>query len=386
MNAKSNASRSGSARRVSAARPMRISIRSATPGVGEVGGGDLGVLLGELARDQAPARSEAARDADRRVAGERAELERFAHTGRLAEKGQKGALVGGDLHPRDRAHRRGVGRDPREHLVLAGPVVDHVVVELVGEFRELADLRLPSARRAGARRRSPQHRRPHPRRAPASPAQTDAKSSTSGRQSSTAAATPTAIGSYSSVGSARRSALRITNQAASSPSAIPLPPAASGMPSLSALSSPSAASIPRAPQPIASSSGRDGAEPTLERGHEDRDAERAGKEVADVVVDERGREVAPPVAADRADDRAELVEPEIRRAIDDVHDRRGDDHRGRRDRLGRQIDRDRARRTALCVACAGASCGGPPGGGADRRRARASAPACAAACRNTGTR
>ncbi len=135
MNAKSNASRSGkSPQRVGGGADADLDpVGDAR--VGEVRGGDLGVLLGKLAGDQPSAGREPAGDADRRVAGEGAELERLAHPDRLAEEGHEGALVGGDLHPRDPAHRCGLGGDAREHLVLARSVIDDVVVKLVGELR-----------------------------------------------------------------------------------------------------------------------------------------------------------------------------------------------------------------------------------------------------------
>ena len=55
-------------------------------------------------------------------------------------------------------------------------------------------------------------------------------------------------------------------------------------------------------------SSSDGTKPTRRSiaGQEDRDREPAGEEVADVVVDERRREVTPPLVADRPDDRAEV--------------------------------------------------------------------------------
>jgi hypothetical protein len=62
---------------------------------------------------------------------------------------------------------------------------------------------------------------------------------------------------------------------------------------------------------------RDRPEPRLDAGHEDRDGKTAGEQVADVVVDERRGEVAPPLAVDRADDRAEIEDRQVRRPLDD---------------------------------------------------------------------
>ena len=68
-------------------------------GVLEVARGDLGELLAELAAEQAPGGLEAAGDADRRVAGERADLERLAGADRARQERHERALVRRDLHP-----------------------------------------------------------------------------------------------------------------------------------------------------------------------------------------------------------------------------------------------------------------------------------------------
>ena len=69
----------------------------------------------------------------------------------------------------------------------------------------------------------------------------------SGSAISTAAATTTPIRSYSSSIAPRASARRIANQAATAPSAMPLPPAITANSSW-ALATPLAASMPSAPQ------------------------------------------------------------------------------------------------------------------------------------------
>ncbi len=91
-----------------------------------------------------------------------------------AEQGQEGALVGGDLHHRDLAHRRRLLLDLAQDLVLAGAVGDHVVVELVAEHGELAHRPIPQ--RPWVVRPPSAAMRPQaaPTKAPASPAQTAA--------------------------------------------------------------------------------------------------------------------------------------------------------------------------------------------------------------------
>ena len=78
MKAKSKGSRSGSAAQRLERRADPELDPVGDPGLLEVGRGDRGVLLGELAGDQPAAGREPAGDADRRVAGEGAELERLA--------------------------------------------------------------------------------------------------------------------------------------------------------------------------------------------------------------------------------------------------------------------------------------------------------------------
>ena len=92
----------------------------------------------------------------------------------LAEQGHEGALVGGDLHHRDLAHRRRLLLDPAQDLVLAGAVGDDVVVELVAERGELAHGGSISA--SGVVRPPSAAARPQaaPTRPPANPAQTEA--------------------------------------------------------------------------------------------------------------------------------------------------------------------------------------------------------------------
>ena len=155
----------------------------------------------------------------------------------------------------------------------------------------------PARRRARRRRRRARRpARPRPRRSRPPPAAAGARAST----------TTTAIRSYSSVGSARRSASRITSQAQTTPSAIPLPPAAIRIPSPKRRVEPVGGEHPERAAAEHQEQRGDRADPALDRRQEDRDREPAGEQVADVVVDERRGEVAPPLVADRADDRAEV--------------------------------------------------------------------------------
>ena len=137
----------------------------------------------------------------------------------LRQQGHERALVGGDLHHRDVAHRLGLGLHAAQDLVLARAVLDQVGVQLVGERGELAHRARRLPRPSAAEK---PHAEPH--QPPGEPGPAEAKSSTSGSRSSTAAATATATWSYSSVGSCRRSASRRASQQPSAPSAIPLPP------------------------------------------------------------------------------------------------------------------------------------------------------------------
>ena len=182
----------------------------------------------------------------------------------------------------------------------------------------LSGVNLPTSASGAAGARAPRRARSRRRRGRRrGPPSGSAKSSTSGSARRTAAATATGIQSSSSLGSERRSASRIRYQQASAPRAMPLPPAAIGIPSPNAESSPSAASIPSDPHPITSSS--DATLPTRRSiaGQEDRDREPADEEVADVVVDERCREEPPPLVPDRSDDRAEVEDGEVGGPLDD---------------------------------------------------------------------
>ena len=148
----------------------------------------LGVLLGELEAEQAAGRRQPAGDRDRRVAGEGPDLERLLRADRAREELHERALVGRDLHRRDRAHRRRFLLDAREDLVLARPVLDHVGVEVVVE------LRCTCSSRASPPCVAERPQRP-PTSPPAIPAHTLASGKTIGVASRTAAATATAIGS-----------------------------------------------------------------------------------------------------------------------------------------------------------------------------------------------
>ena len=67
---------------------------------------------------------------------------------------------------------------------------------------------------------------------------------------------------------------------------------------------------------------RDRAEARLEAGPEDRERDRDDEQIAGVVEDPWRGEVAPPVAVERADDRADLVDVKAGGGLDDQQDRR----------------------------------------------------------------
>ena len=81
-----------------------------------------------------PSSGEPARDADRAVAGERADLERVLGADQAHEERQQRALVGRDLH-RGVRHLAGLGADPVEDLV--GPCAPLVQIgEQLGAARD----------------------------------------------------------------------------------------------------------------------------------------------------------------------------------------------------------------------------------------------------------
>ena len=118
MKAKSKGSSAGSARRVSSAGPSRRSIRSASPASLEVAARDRRPLLAHVAGDEHAVVGQAAGDADRRVAGEGAELERPAGADRPHQQGHHRPLLGRDLHHRDLAH---LARSPPRAAAAARP-------------------------------------------------------------------------------------------------------------------------------------------------------------------------------------------------------------------------------------------------------------------------
>ena len=87
----------------------------------------------ELAAIELAVLGQPARDADRRVAGEGADLDRAPGADRAREQRHERALVGGDLHHRHVALvALGLGREAASSVVLARAALDHVAVELVG--------------------------------------------------------------------------------------------------------------------------------------------------------------------------------------------------------------------------------------------------------------
>src|SRR5436305_1302086 len=80
--------------------------------------------------DERAAGAESVRDADRGVAGERAELERAPGADRAAQKREERALLGGDLHHRPLASELlRLHDEPREEGVGRAGVGDEVAVE-----------------------------------------------------------------------------------------------------------------------------------------------------------------------------------------------------------------------------------------------------------------
>ena len=127
------------------------------------------------------------------------------------------------------------------------------------------------------------------------------------------------------------------------------------MPSPKRRSSPAAASIPSAPQPTTRSSVGDRAQPALDRRHEDRDRQPDSEQVAEVVVDERGGEVAPRTRR-RPGRRSPRGRSRVRSAARCDHE-----HRGRRasaaivasGRSARSLGRPRARSASRAAALGG---------------------------------
>ena len=73
---------------------------SAKPGAGDVGARDLGACRVGFERDEPAVGGKAAREPDRAVAAERADLQDAARADRLREQHQQLALVGRDIDPR----------------------------------------------------------------------------------------------------------------------------------------------------------------------------------------------------------------------------------------------------------------------------------------------
>ena len=88
--------------------------------------GDRGPLLGHVAAQQPAVGGEPARDAQRRVAGERADLDRRARAEQPREHREERALLGRDLHARDRAERARLVDQRELHRVGRRAVPDEV--------------------------------------------------------------------------------------------------------------------------------------------------------------------------------------------------------------------------------------------------------------------
>src|SRR4029453_10280609 len=167
--------------------PHLAAVRAA--GLGEVAAPDLRPLLAQLASEQATVVRQAAGDADRRVPGERSQLERPPRPDPPHQQRDQRALVGSDLHHGDVAERRRLIGEAPQDVVLAGAVLDQVAVQLVVERGVLRSHRdVYSERGPAAYAANPA---PSPTSAPPRPAQALAKSSTKGSASSTAAQTVT---------------------------------------------------------------------------------------------------------------------------------------------------------------------------------------------------
>jgi hypothetical protein len=83
-------------------------------------------FFGDIATEQVPVCREAARDAQRRVAGERPDLDRVARADELSEQGHERALLRRDLHHRDPAECGGLLDQRTLHVVRRGAVCDEV--------------------------------------------------------------------------------------------------------------------------------------------------------------------------------------------------------------------------------------------------------------------
>ena len=115
---------------VSTAGAMRRSMRSSTPAWAQCRAAIDGPLLADVAAQEAAAVGQAPGDADRGVAGERADLDREAGVDEPGQQRHERALLGRDLHHADAPERRsrldqrllhGVGRRAVGHEVVVRP-------------------------------------------------------------------------------------------------------------------------------------------------------------------------------------------------------------------------------------------------------------------------
>ena len=112
---------------------MRSSILPATPASLPVLAGDRRPLIAHVAAQQAAVGGQPARHAQRRVAGERADLDGAAGSHQRREHGHERTLLGCDLHPGDATEGVRLLDQVAQHGVGPGAVGNEVVVDLRGQ-------------------------------------------------------------------------------------------------------------------------------------------------------------------------------------------------------------------------------------------------------------
>ena len=117
MNAKSIVSVFGSARNVSTPGAMRSSMRSATPARSHARRATAVHSSDTSQHSSRPSVGEPAGDAQRRVAGERSDLDCRARADEPREQREERTLLGCDLHPGHRTERARLFDERELHLV-----------------------------------------------------------------------------------------------------------------------------------------------------------------------------------------------------------------------------------------------------------------------------
>ena len=103
--------------------------------------GDGGPLLVDVAAQERAVVRQATGDADRRVPGERPDLDRVPGADEARQQCHERPLLGSDLHHRDAAERLGLGDEVPLHVVERRRVGDEVIVDGLGEEERLRCVR-----------------------------------------------------------------------------------------------------------------------------------------------------------------------------------------------------------------------------------------------------